>query len=79
MQFEQPSLTMAFMDAHAYGNAVGEVGWQGCLVSCDAYRHNAWAQVLFLDGHTGQTRNLVHSCTEEEIDFDFWGCYWLKP
>lgn len=79
MQFERPSLTMAFMDAYAYGNAVGEVGWQSCLIPCDAYRHNAQAQVLFLDGHTGQTRNLVHSCTEEEIDFDFWGCYWLKP
>lgn len=80
MQFKHPSLTMAFMDAYAYGNAVGEVGWQACLYPCDAYRHGRYAQVVYLDGHTGRARQyLVHSCEEEGIDFDFWGCYWLKP
>jgi prepilin-type N-terminal cleavage/methylation domain-containing protein/prepilin-type processing-associated H-X9-DG protein len=79
IDFRQPALTMAFMDAYAYGNAIGEVGWQSCLSPCDAYRHNGYAQVLFLDQHVGQTAQLVHSCSEEDIDFAFWGCYWLKP
>ena len=79
MNFKQPALTMAFMDAYAYGNAIGEVGWQSCLSPCDAYRHNEYAQVLFLDLHVGKTSQLVHSCSEEDIDFGFWGCYWLKP
>ena len=80
MQFKHPSLTMALMDAYAYGNAIGEVGGQACLAPCDAYRHDEYALVVYLDGHTGQVkRYLVHSCEAEEIDFDFWGCYWLKP
>jgi len=79
MQFKHPSLTMTFMDAYAYGNAVGEVGWQACLYPCDAYRHNDYAQVVYLDGHIRQAKQLVHSCDGEGIDFDFWGCYWLKP
>jgi prepilin-type processing-associated H-X9-DG protein len=79
MHFPQPALTMAFMDAYAYGNAVGEVGWQSCLIPCDAYRHGGYAQVLFLDQHVGRTSRLVHSCSEEGIDFVFWGCEWLKP
>jgi prepilin-type N-terminal cleavage/methylation domain-containing protein/prepilin-type processing-associated H-X9-DG protein len=79
-EFKHPSLTMAFMDAYAFGNAVGEVGWQTCLYLCDAYRHDGSAQVVYLDGHTGRVkRSLVHSCEGEGIDFDFWGCYWLKP
>ncbi len=80
MQFKHPSLTMSFMDAYAYGNAIGEVGWQDCLYPCDAYRHNRCAQIVYLDGHIGRARQyLVHSCEAEDIDFDFWGCYWLKP
>jgi prepilin-type processing-associated H-X9-DG protein len=80
MEFKRPSLTMAFMDAYAFGNVIGEVGWQTCLYSCDAYRHNGYVQVVYLDGHVGRAkRYLVHSCEAEGIDFDFWGCYWLKP
>jgi prepilin-type N-terminal cleavage/methylation domain-containing protein len=78
-EFGRPSSTLAFMDAYAYGNAVGEVGWQSCLSECDAYRHNDYAQVLFLDQHVGKTLQLEHSCGEKDIDFNFWGCYWLEP
>ena len=76
--FRTPAMTMAFMDAYAYGNAIGEVGWPSCLSACDAFRHNGHAQVLFLDQHVGKISHLVHSCEEEDIDFDFWGCFWLK-
>jgi prepilin-type N-terminal cleavage/methylation domain-containing protein len=79
MNFRQPALTMAFMDAYAYGNAVGEVGWPSCLIPCDAYRHGDYAQVAYLDQHVGRTLPVVHSCSEEGIDFAFWGCEWLKP
>jgi hypothetical protein len=79
LEFKQPSRVMAFMDAYAYGNAVGEVGWQSCLSPCDAYRHDDYAKALFLDQHVGKTSQLVHSCSEEDIDFAFWGCYWLVP
>jgi prepilin-type N-terminal cleavage/methylation domain-containing protein/prepilin-type processing-associated H-X9-DG protein len=79
MQFKHPFLTMALMDAYVFGNAVGEVAWHMCFYPCDAYRHNKYAQVVFLDGHVGHVKHLVHSCEAEDIDFDFWGCYWLKP
>ena len=79
MEFQQPAQTMALMDAYVYGNAIGEVGWQSCLSPCDAYRHDECAQVVFLDQHVGRAAQLVHSCSEEDIDFAFWGCFWLKP
>ena len=78
-EFKRPALIMAFMDAYVFGNAIGEVGWHNCLRWCDAYRHDGYAQVVYLDGHIGRAKDLVHSCEEEGIDFNFWGCYWLKP
>ncbi len=79
MNFKQPARTVAFMDAHAYGNAIGEVGWQSCLSACDAHRHSDYAQVLFLDQHTSRTLQSTHNCNAERIDSAFWGCSWLKP
>lgn len=77
-EFKRPGLTVAMMDAYAWGNAVGEVGWHDCLGACDAYRHRGLAQAIYLDGHVGQVKDLVHSCSAHGIDFDFWGCFWLK-
>jgi prepilin-type N-terminal cleavage/methylation domain-containing protein len=79
LEFNQPGRTMVFMDAYAYGNAIGEAGWQACLSLCDAYRHDGSAQAVFLDQHVGKVSPLAHSCDAQDIDFSFWGCYWLKP
>ena len=78
-EFSQPTRTMALMDAQPYANAIGEVGWHGCLRFCDAYRHREGAQAVYLDGHIGVVNGLIHGCAGEEIDFIFWGCYWMDP